>query len=58
VTWEDGSTTTFERAERVQLLIENGKPTHMYLAVAELLKEKELTLSRSICIPLIQHPRS
>jgi hypothetical protein len=52
VTWEDGSTTTFERAERVQLLIENGKPTHMYLACAELLKDKELTISRSICIPL------
>jgi len=35
VTWDDGSTTTQGHLERPQLLIEDGKPTHLFAATAD-----------------------
>jgi len=54
VTWEDGSQTTFANAERPQLLIENGKPRYLYLAVLEKQGDMRNTgKSYNICVPLL-----
>lgn len=49
IEWDDGTSTTYEKAERGQLLIQDGIPTHLYLAC---LPEGRRELPRSICIPL------
>lgn len=51
VTWEDGSSDTFERVERAQVLVEEGKPTHVYFAC---LSKDPKVESRSICVPIDQ----
>ena len=51
VTFTDGTTETFKRLERPQLLIQDGKPTHIYFAVLYNNQNKE---ARSICMPLIE----
>ncbi len=33
VNWTDGTSTTFRRLERVQVLLQNGVPTHLYFAI-------------------------
>ncbi len=52
VHWQDGGETTFLHFERPQLLIENGRPTHLFAAVAQgdTLKHAEATWN--VAIPL------
>lgn len=51
VTFTDGTGESFERLERPQLLIQDGKPTHIFFAVLFHDKTKE---AHSICMPIQQ----
>lgn len=57
VQWDDGTTTEQPFLERPQLLLENGKPTHLYAAtgISENTQSSDhglLTKSWNLCIPL------
>ncbi len=47
----DGSEETYNRLERPQLLIQDGKPTHIYFAVLYSDQKRE---AHSICIPILE----
>ncbi len=48
--WDDGTTTTFDRRERVSVLKDkDGKATHLFFAVRE---HEEGKHSRNVCVPL------
>lgn len=51
VHWQDGSSETFRRLERAQVLLQNNVPTHIYFACAS--KDQNIE-SRSICVPIIK----
>jgi hypothetical protein len=57
VTWDDGNTTEQAFLERPQLLIEGGKPTHLFAATGEMPDNQssnhaKLQKSWNMCIPL------
>ncbi len=52
ISWDDGSTTTQPNLERPFLLLEEGVPTHLYLATGDGDRPYQLTHSYNICIPL------
>jgi len=67
VRWDDGTETSFPNVERAQVLVEDGTPTHLYLAVMEYSEEdwaaadspadlashaKWPADARNVCIPL------
>jgi hypothetical protein len=52
IRFTDGSTRTFSRVERPQLLVEDGVPRCLYCAVGEGPAVGDLTSSRNIAIPI------
>jgi hypothetical protein len=52
VVWENGETTTQTHLERPQLLIENGRPTHLFLATSDGVWNDLQTQSWNLVIPL------
>jgi len=53
VQWDHGSCSAGSKLERPQLLVENGVPTHLYLALATGGQHyTELAASRSLVFPL------
>jgi len=51
ITFSDGTTETFKRLERPQLLIQDGKPTHIFFAA---LYNNDTNEAHSLCIPIIK----
>jgi hypothetical protein len=58
VTWDDGTVTEQGHLERPQLLIENGRPTHLFLATGdgppgvEAMMRTAMTRTWNMVIPL------
>lgn len=52
VQWQDGQSTTFEYLERPQLLLEEGRPTHLFVAVSTVAGHGPGTRARNIALPL------
>jgi hypothetical protein len=52
VRWDDGTTSTLPRLERPQVLIENGKPTHLFAATLSKDEAGEIEESWNVVIPL------
>lgn len=55
IVWDDGSTTTQGHLERVQLLVHQGEPTHLFFATADA-PLREATRSWNISIPISPRP--
>jgi len=52
IAWDDGTTTFHGNFERPQLLIQDGKPTHLFAAVGDSSREWNWDDSFNLCIPL------
>lgn len=52
VRWQDGKTTTLRKLERPQVLLENGRPTHLFGAALSEDEAGEIDDSWNVVIPL------
>jgi len=59
VLWSDGKKNKQAAFERPQLLIENGKPTHLFVATAIVSDDKSKSFQKTwnMCIPLNLDPK-
>lgn len=55
VRWDDGTETAFPNVERAQVLVEDGVPTHLYLAVMEYTDEDLAAVESPAALP--SHPQ-
>lgn len=59
IPWEDGRIATQGRLERPQLLIQNGVPTHLFLATADGARREQIHRTWNVVLPLAdRHPDS
>lgn len=54
VEWDDGTESTFANLERVQVLLEDGVPTHLFFAVLEYTDEDRASVTHASDLP--SHP--
>ena len=58
IRWDDGAVSTAANLERPNLLIENGRPTHLFAAIGEGSRPWAFTRTWNICVPLGTEPKS
>ncbi len=53
ITWDDGSVTIPANLERPNLLIEDGRPTHLFCALGEGPRPWQFEQTWNVCLPLV-----